>query len=130
AGLTLMRGAWPVGLFLSLLALGLFISFRVFKSPDITPEGSIPLGAAILAISLLRGHSPAVATAAAFLAGACAGAATGVLHARFGINALLSGIIVMTALYSVNLRVMGQSNIPLLNSHTIVSDAPALGIWL
>jgi putative ABC transport system permease protein len=128
--MTLMLGAWTVGLILSLLALGVFISFRVFKFPDITTEGSITLGAAILAVSLLRGHSPAVATAAAFLAGACAGAATGVLHTRFGINGLLSGIIVMTALYSVNLRVMGQSNIPLLNSHTIVSDAQAIGVWL
>ena len=128
--MTLMLGAWTVGLILSLLALGVFISFRVFKFADITTEGSITLGAAILAVALLRGYSPAVATTAAFLAGACAGAATGVLHTRFGINGLLSGIIVMTALYSVNLRVMGQSNIPLLNSHTIVSDAQAIGVRL
>jgi putative ABC transport system permease protein len=128
--MTLMLGAWTVGLILSLLALGVFISFRVFKFADITTEGSITLGAAILAVALLRGHSPAVATAEAFLAGACAGTATGVLHTRFGIDGLLSGIIVMTALYSVNLRVMGQSNIPLLNSHTIVTDAQALGAWL
>lgn len=128
--MTLMVGAWTVGLILSLLALGVFISFRVFKFADITTEGSITLGAAILAVFLLRGYSPAVATAAAFLAGACAGAATGVLHTRFGINSLLAGIIVMTALYSVNLRVMGQSNIPLLNSHTIVTDAETVGVWV
>jgi len=128
--MTLMLGAWTVGLILSLLALGVFISFRVFKFADITTEGSITLGASVLAVSLLHGHSPVVATTAAFLAGACAGAATGVLHTRFGINSLLSGIIVMTALYSVNLRVMGQSNIPLLNSHTIVTDAQAVGAWL
>src|SRR5262249_50023193 len=128
--MTLMLGAWTVGLILSLLALGVFISFRVFKFPDITTEGSITLGASVLAVALLRGYSPTVATVAAFLAGTCAGAATGVLHTRFGINGLLSGIIVMTALYSVNLRVMGQSNIPLLKSHTIVSDAEAVGVWL
>ena len=128
--MTLMLGAWTVGLILSLLALGVFISFRVFKFADITTEGSITLGASVLAVSLLHGHSPAMATTAAFLAGACAGATTGVLHTRFGINSLLSGIIVMTALYSVNLRVMGQSNIPLLNSHTIVTDAQAVGAWL
>ncbi len=128
--MTLMLGAWTVGLILSLLALGVFISFRVFKFADITTEGSITLGASILAVALLRGHSPALATAEAFLAGACAGAATGVLHTRFGIDGLLSGIIVMTALYSVNLRVMGQSNISLLNSHTIVTDAQAVGAWL
>jgi putative ABC transport system permease protein len=128
--MTLMLGAWTVGLILSLLALGVFISFRVSKFADITTEGSITLGASILAVALLRGHSPALATAEAFLAGACAGAATGVLHTRFGIDGLLSGIIVMTALYSVNLRVMGQSNISLLNSHTIVTDAQAVGAWL
>jgi len=128
--MTLMMGAWTVGLILSLLALGVFVSFRVFKFPDITTEGSITLGAAVLAVALLAGLPPALATAAAFVAGACAGAATGVLHTRFGINGLLSGIIVMTALYSVNLRVMGQSNIPLLNSHTIVTDAEAIGVSL
>lgn len=124
--MSLLLGAWTVGLILSLLALGVYISFRVFKFADITTEGSITLGAATVAVLLMQGVSPALATAAGFMAGACAGALTGVLHTRFGINGLLSGIIVMTALYSVNLRIMGQSNIPLLNARTVVSDAEAL----
>ncbi len=128
--LTLMLGAWTVGLILSLLALGVFISFRVFKFADITTEGSITIGAATVAVLLTHGVSPMLATLAGFMAGAVAGAFTGVLHTRFGINGLLSGIIVMTALYSINLRIMGQSNIPLLNARTIVSDGEDLGHWL
>jgi len=127
---SLLLGAWTVGLILSLLGLGVFISFRVFKFPDITTEGSITLGAATVAVLLTRGTSPFVATLAGFVAGACAGAVTGVLHTRFGINGLLSGIIVMTALYSVNLRIMGQSNIPLLNARTLVTEAEAVGRWV
>ena len=125
--MTLLIGAWTVGLILSLLALGVFVSFRVFKFPDITTEGSITVGAATAAILLVDGVPAAVATAAGFAAGAIAGAATGVLHTKFGINGLLSGIIVMTALYSVNLRVMGQSNVPLLNVPTLATDAERLG---
>lgn len=128
--MTLLLGAWTVGLILSLLALGVFISFRVFKFADITTEGSITVGAATVAVLLAQGVSPPLATLCAFVAGAAAGALTGVLHTRFGINGLLSGIIVMTGLYSVNLRIMGQSNIPLLNVRTMVSDGEALGQWL
>src|SRR5262245_1001525 len=128
--MTLLIGAWTVGLILSLLALGVFVSFRVFKFPDITTEGSITIGAATAAVLLVDGAPPFVATLAGFAAGAIAGAATGVLHTKFGINGLLAGIIVMTALYSVNLRVMGQSNVPLLSSHTMVTDAQMLGVWL
>jgi putative tryptophan/tyrosine transport system permease protein len=125
--MALLIGAWTVGLILSLLALGVFISFRVFKFPDITTEGSITTGAATAAVLLVDGVPASVATVAGFVAGAIAGAATGVLHTKFGINGLLSGIIVMTALYSVNLRVMGQSNVPLLNVPTLATDAERLG---
>jgi putative ABC transport system permease protein len=125
--MTLLIGAWTVGLILSLLALGVFISFRVFKFPDITTEGSITIGAATAAVLLVDGVPAFVATVAGLAAGAIAGAATGVLHTKFGINGLLAGIIVMTALYSVNLRVMGQSNVPLLNVPTLATDAERLG---
>lgn len=126
--MALLLGAWTVGLILSLLALGVYMSFRVFKFADITTEGSITLGAATVAVLLMQGVPPALATIAGFAAGACAGALTGVLHTRCGIHGLLSGIIVMTALYSVNLRIMGQSNIPLLNARTVVGDAEALAV--
>jgi putative ABC transport system permease protein len=111
---------------LSLVALGVFISFRVFAFPDITTDGSVTLGAAIAAALLMHGVSPLLATAAAFVGGLLAGATTGILNARFRINGLLSGILVMTALYSINLRVMGKSNIPLLGVETLGESARRL----
>lgn len=119
----LLIGALTIGLILSLLALGVLISFRIFAFPDITTEGSITLGAAVAAILLVKGVDPAIATTAAAVAGMLAGASTGILHTRFKINGLLSGILVMTALYSVNLHVMGKSNVPLVNTATFVTQA-------
>ena len=116
--MTLVIGALTIGLILSVLALGVYISFRIFDFPDITAEGSITLGAAVAAILLVAGMNPFVATTAAFCAGMAAGSLTGVLHTKFKINGLLSGILVMTALYSVNLHVMGKSNVPLLSATT------------
>jgi len=108
----LLIGAFTIGLILSLLAFGVFISFRIFAFPDITADGSITLGGAVAGVLLVANVHPALATAAAFGAGALAGAATGVLHTRFKINGLLSGILVMTALYSINLHIMGKSTWP------------------
>src|SRR5687768_6324955 len=96
----LLIGALSVGLILSLLALGVFISFRIFDFPDITAEGSITLGASVTAVLIVAGVDPLTATGAAFVAGVLAGTTTGVLHTRFRINGLLAGILVMTALYS------------------------------
>ncbi|HPA18391.1 MAG TPA: ABC transporter permease [Verrucomicrobiae bacterium] len=121
--MTLMLGALTIGLILSLLAMGIFISFRVFEIADITVDGSITLGAALCAVLLVRGVNPALAMAASFLAGTVAGTITGVLQARFKINPLLSGILVMTALYSVNLHIMGRSNIPLLTAENVTTWA-------
>jgi putative ABC transport system permease protein len=120
--MTLLIGSWTVGLILALLALGVFISFRIFAFPDITADGSLTLGAAVAAALIVRGYSPWAATAASLLAGALAGGTTGVLHTRFRINGLLAGILVATALYSVNLHVMGRSNIPLLDARTVGTD--------
>jgi putative ABC transport system permease protein len=120
---TLLVGALTVGLILSLLALGIFISFRIFEFADITADGSITLGAAVAAVLLIHGVHPVLASAAAFLAGAVAGTTTGLIHTRFGINRLLSGILVMTALYSINLHVMGRSNVPLLQERTLATMA-------
>jgi putative ABC transport system permease protein len=119
----LLIGAFTIGLILSLLAFGVFISFRIFAFPDITADGSITLGAAVTGVLLVAHVHPLVATAAAFGAGAVAGATTGILHTRFKINGLLSGILVMTALYSVNLHIMGKSNLPLLSERTLASMA-------
>lgn len=120
--MSLLLGAWTIGLILSLLALGVYITFRIFDFPDITTDGSITLGAAVAAVLLVNGQPPLLATAAGFFAGLLAGATTGILHTTFKINGLLSGILVMTGLYSVNLHVMGKSNVPLLHQRTLATD--------
>jgi putative ABC transport system permease protein len=121
--MNLIIGAFTMGLILSLLSLGMLISFRMIKFTDITVDGSITLGASISAVLIMAGWSPWLATFVAFLAGSLAGSVTGLLYTRFKIQEILSGILVMTALYSINLRIMGRSNIPLLNTRT-VSDIP------
>src|SRR4029453_5562262 len=127
ADMSLVIGAFTIGAILSLLALGVFVSFRVFDFPDITGDGSITLGAAVAATLLVAQVHPVLATAIACAAGAVAGATTGVIHTRFGINRLLSGILVMTALYSINLHVMGRSNVPLLSERTLATMAESAG---
>jgi putative tryptophan/tyrosine transport system permease protein len=125
--MTLLIGSFTIGLILSLLALGVFISFRVFHIADVTAEGSITLGASIAATALVSGVNPVVATTAGFLGGMIAGATTGILHTKFKIHSLLSGILVMTALYSINLHVMGRSNVPLVSERTLSTYAETLG---
>ena len=123
----LLIGSFTLGLILSLLALGVLISFRLFDFPDITTEGSITLGAAVAAVLLVRGVPPAIALALAFVAGSLAGSITGILFAKFQINALLSGILVMTSLYSLNLQVMGKSNQPVAPDQTVFQSTDAVG---
>jgi putative ABC transport system permease protein len=125
--MTLLIGAFTIGLVLSLLALGVFISFRIFHIADITAEGSLTLGAATTATLLVGGLNPVLATAGGFLGGMIAGTLTGVLHTKFKIHSLLSGILVMTALYSINLHVMGKSNVPLTSETTLSTYAERLG---
>jgi len=117
--MTLLIGSVTIGLILAMLALGIFISFRIFDFPDITAEGSFTFGAAIAAAGIIAGLNPLLATFLAFIGGSLAGMITGLLHTRFKINPLLAGILVMTALYSVNLHVMGRSNLPLLSETTL-----------
>jgi putative ABC transport system permease protein len=128
--MSLLLGALTIGVLLSLLGISVFISFRVFNFPDLTCEGSFTLGAAVAAMLIIGGSSPLTATLAAVLAGALAGTVTGITHTRFKINDLLAGILVMTALYSINLRVMGGSNLSLSNSHTFPNAAAHLGLTL
>jgi len=128
--MTLLIGSFTIGLILALLALGVYLSFRVFNFPDITAEGSLTLGASLTATLLVRGWGPASATAVGFAGGLVAGATTGLLHTKCRINGLLSGILVMTALYSINLHVMGKSNVPLLNEVTLATRAEQFGTRL
>jgi putative ABC transport system permease protein len=128
--MSLLIGTFTIGCILSLLALGVFISFRIFAFPDITADGSVTLGASVAATLLVRGVSPPLASLAGFFAGMLAGACTGTLHTRFKINPLLSGILVMTALYSINLHIMGKSNVPLLSVTTIATQSEHIGMKL
>jgi putative ABC transport system permease protein len=127
---TLLLGALTMGLILSLLAVGVYVSFRIFGFADITTDGSITLGGAVAAVLIAGDVHPLPATVLAVLAGLLAGATTGILHAKCGIQPLLSGILVMTALYSVNLHVMGRSNIPLMAKPTLASGARTLALRL
>ena len=111
--MSLLIATLAIGLVFGVLALGIYLSFRVYQLPDITADGSFPLGAAITARLLRDGVDPVTATIVGMAGGALAGAITGAIHVHFKVNALLSGILVMTALYSVNLRIMGASNVPI-----------------
>ncbi len=125
--MNLLIGALTLGLILALLALGVYVSFRIFNIPDITAEGSITLGGAVAAALIIKGVGPVPATLVAALAGVVAGAGTGVMATKFRIQPLLAGILSMTALYSINLRVMGRSNLPLINENTLATYAEQLG---
>ena len=125
--MTLLVSALTMGLILALLALGVYVSFRIFNIPDMTAEGSVTLGASVAAAIMVSGHNAVLATVAAVAAGTIAGAITGILATKCKINPLLSGILVMTGLYSVNLHVMGKSNIPLLEVTTLATYAEKFG---
>lgn len=124
--MNLLIGSLTIGFILSLLALGVYISFRIFSFADLTADGSFVFGAAVTARLLAAGMQPASATLIGALAGGAAGLATGVMATRFKVNGLLAGILTMTALYSVNLHVMGRSNLPLLNLRTLSGQAETL----
>ena len=121
--MSLLLGALTLGFIFSLVALGVFISFRIFAFPDITADGSSTLGAALAAMLLVKNVNPVLATAAGFAGGFLAGTLTGTLATKCKINGLLAGILVMTGLYSVNLHIMGRSNISVLGSSTLSTYA-------
>ena len=106
-------------LIFAIMVLGVYISFRILNFPDMTVDGTFPLGAAISAKLLTLGVNPYLTLLVALISGAAAGAITGLIHVKLKVKDLLAGILVMTALYSVNLRVMGKSNIPLFEEDNI-----------
>lgn len=114
-------GALEIGLVFSLVALGVLISFRILRFPDLTVDGSFPLGGAVAAILISNGFDPFISTAIATLAGACAGLVTGWLNVSLKIMDLLASILMMIALYSINLRIMGKPNVPLIMEPTVFS---------
>ncbi|WP_066368686.1 ABC transporter permease [Neobacillus fumarioli] len=115
---TSIFGSFESGIIYAIMALGVYLSFRILDFPDLTVDGSFVTGAAVTSIMILNGVNPFWATLVALFAGFLAGCITGMLHTFGKINNLLSGILMMIALYSINLRIMGRSNIPLLNTDT------------
>jgi putative ABC transport system permease protein len=116
------------GLAYSLVALGIVISFRILAFPDLTVDGSFPLGAAVVARLIVEGVPPFFGIVAAVIAGFVAGCCTGLLNTKLKINSLLAGILMMTALYSLNLRIMGRSNIQLLTVQTFLTPLENLEV--
>ncbi|SFN07008.1 ABC transporter permease [Marinobacter pelagius] len=114
-------GALETGLIYGLVAFGIYISFRVLDFPDLTVDGSFPLGAAVAAMLIIAGWNPWIATGAAVLAGMAAGAVTALLNVKLNILNLLASILTMIALYSVNLRIMGRPNVALLTEETVLT---------
>ncbi|NLA50931.1 MAG: ABC transporter permease [Alcaligenaceae bacterium] len=112
-------GALELGFIYSLVALGVFISFRILRFPDLTVDGTFATGGAVAALMISQGFDPFLASLCAALAGSFAGAITGWLNTKLGIMDLLASILMMTALYSINLRIMGGPNIPLIFNDTV-----------
>lgn len=121
-------GAIEIGLVFGLVGLGVFLSFRVLNFPDLTVDGSFPLGAAVSGTIIVAGGDAYLATAVAILAGCLAGLVTAALNLRFRILHLLASILTMIALYSINLRIMGKPNLAILNEATILTPFQGLGL--
>lgn len=110
-----------MGLVFAIMVLGVYITYRILDFPDLSVDGSFVTGAAVASVLILNGVNPFFACFAAFIGGLAAGYITGFLHVKLSISNLLSGILVMIGLYSINLRIMGKSNLPLFNNETIFS---------
>ena len=110
------------GLIYGILALGVYITYKILDFPDLTVDGSFPLGAAVTATLIVKGVNPYLTLLISFVAGALAGVCTGLIHVKFKVRDLLSGIIMMTALWTINLRVAGTSNVPLFSKESIFNN--------
>ena len=123
-----LLGVLEQGLIYAILALGVYITFKILDFPDMTVDSSFPLGAAVTALMISGGIDPLWSLPASLLAGALAGTITGVIHVRFHVGDLLSGIIVMTGLYSVNLHIAGRSNVQLFSFDTLFKNPLISGL--
>ncbi|BCJ88322.1 ABC transporter permease [Effusibacillus dendaii] len=115
-------GSLEAGVIFALMALGVYMTFRILDFPDLTVDGSFTTGGALAATMIAMGYQPLLATCAALVLGCIVGSVTGLLHTKGKINALLSGILSMIALYSINLRIMGRANVPLLSEDTLITQ--------
>ena len=116
------------GLLWSIMAIGVYLTYRILDIADLTAEASFPLGAAICASQIVAGMSPVLATLLGLVGGMVAGLVSGLLHTKLKIPALLTGILTMTALYSINLRIMGQANVSLLGKETVMRMLTTMGM--
>ncbi|MCA0758406.1 ABC transporter permease [Paenibacillus sp. N4] len=128
--LTSLTGAVESGLLYALMALGVFITFRILDFPDLTVDGSFTTGAAIGAVMTVNGTAPWIAVLCAFAGGALAGTCTGLLHTKGKINGLLAGIIMMIALYSINLRILGKPNVSLRNMDNFFNNVSVMIVMI
>ena len=127
--LSFWLGILQQGFFFGIMVLGIYLTFRVLDYADLTVEGSFTLGAAVVSQAIVNGYNPLIGTLMAILAGAIAGTVTGLFHTKLKITPLLSGILTMTALYSINLRVMGgKANISLLRQDTLITYLQSWGL--
>ena len=117
------------GLIYGILALGVYITYKILDFPDLTVDGSFPLGAALTATMITRGVHPILTLPASFLIGVLAGVCTGLIHVKFKVRDLLSGIIMMTALWTINLRLAGTANVPIFGDDSIFDNASVNGIF-
>lgn len=121
--ITILLGVLEEGLVYAIMALGVYITYKILDFPDLSVDSTFPMGAAITAIAIISGLPPLLALPISFLAGALAGCVTGLIHVKLKVRDLLSGIIVMTALYSINLRIAGKANLPIFSQETIFDNA-------
>lgn len=120
--MSILVSALSQGLLWAILAIGVYLSYRFLNISDLTSEGSFTLGAAVCASSIVAGLNPLASTLLAFISGSLAGLVTGILHTKFKMPSLIAGILSMTGLYSINLRIMGKANVSLTNSDTLLTN--------
>ncbi|MDF2885914.1 MAG: inner-rane translocator [Lacrimispora sp.] len=121
--MSIILGVLEEGLVYAIMALGVYITYKILDFPDLSVDGTFPLGGAVTVTLILAGFNPLATLFVAFVIGALAGCITGFIHVKLKVRDLLSGIIVMTALYSVNLRVAGKANVPFFNANTIFENS-------
>lgn len=126
--MTLLLSVLEQGMIYGIMALGVYITYKILDFPDLTVDGSFPMGAAIAAVLISKNFNPLLTLPICFLAGALVGTLTGLIHVKLKVRDLLSGIIMMTALYTVNLRIAGRANLPIYNNTTIFANSFTEGL--
>ena len=127
--MTLILSVLEQGMIYAIMALGIYITYTILDFPDLTVDGSFPLGAALSAVLITKGVNPVLTLIITFVAGAAAGMLTGIIHVKLKVRDLLSGIIMMTALYTVNLRIAGRANVPIYNMTTLFDNSLVKSIF-